>query len=160
MKEASTALLKWFNNNFFKNKPDKCYLLISNNQNITVKIGKYEIENSECERLLRIKLDCKLNFDDHIFDVCKKARRKLNALIRIASFIGLSERRILMNAFFNSQFCDCPLIWMCCSRTNNRKINRLHERCSRFSELLEMNSSVFIHISNFQSLAIEMFCDS
>ena len=36
-----------------------------------------------------------------------------------------------MNAFFNSQFNCCPLIWMCHSRENNNKINRLYERCLR-----------------------------
>ena len=132
IEEASTALFQWFDNNLLKNNPDKCHLLISSNENITVKIGEYEVENSECEELLGAKLDWKLNCDDHISNRCKKACGELNALVRIAPFIGLPKRRILMNACFNSQFSYCPLIWMCHSRTNNRKINRFHERCSRF----------------------------
>ena len=39
-----------------------------------------------------LALDWKLNFDGHISDVCKKANEKLNALARIALFIGLSKR--------------------------------------------------------------------
>ena len=97
-----------------------------------MKIGEYEVENSEREDLLGAKVDLKLNCDDHISNGCKKACEGLNALFRIAPFIGLSKRRILMNASFNSQFSNCPLIWMCHSRTNNRKINRFHVRCSRF----------------------------
>ena len=71
-----------------------------------------------------------------------------------------------MNAFFTSQFSYCPLIWMCHSHLNNRKINRLHERCLRiiyndkqslFDELLNKDSSVSIHIRILQKLAIEMF---
>ena len=55
---------------------------------------------------------------------------------------------------------------MCHSRTNNRKINRLHERCLRiicndkqssFIKLLEKDNSVSIHQRNLQILAIEMF---
>ena len=53
--------------------------------------------------------------------------RKLNALARIANYMELPKRRILMNAFFNY----CPAIWMFHSRTLNNKINRLHERCLR-----------------------------
>ena len=58
-----------------------------------------------------------------------------------------------MNAFFNSQFNYCPLIWMCHSRIINKKIHRLRERCLRiiycdkqssFEELLEKDSSVSI----------------
>ena len=33
-----------------------------------------------------------------------------------------------MNAVFNPQFNNCPLIWMCHSRENNNKINRLNEK--------------------------------
>ena len=71
-----------------------------------------------------------------------------------------------MNAFFNFEFSYCPLIWMCYSHTNNRKINRLHEICLRiiyndkqssFSDLLEKDSLVSIHMRNIQSLAIKMF---
>ena len=59
-----------------------------------------------------------------------------------------------MNTFFDSQFKYCSLIWMCHSRSNNSKIDRLHERYLRiiygdkqssFMELLEKDSSVSIH---------------
>ena len=71
-----------------------------------------------------------------------------------------------MNSFFSSQFNYCPLTWMCHSRANSRKINRLHERCLRiiyndkqssFIKLLEKDNSVSIHQRNLQILAIEMF---
>ena len=71
-----------------------------------------------------------------------------------------------MNAFFNSQFGYCPLIWVCHSRIINKKINRLHERCLRiiygdkqssFEELLEKEHSVSIHDRNIQILATKMY---
>ena len=43
----------------------------------------------------------------------------------------VSKRRILMNAFFRSQFSDCPLVWMCHNRNLNNKVNRLHKKCLR-----------------------------
>ena len=79
--------------------------------------------------------------------------------------MDLSKRRIVVNAFFNSQFNYCPLIWMCGNRTTNRKINRLHERCLRityndkqssFKMLLEKDSSVSIHDRKIQCLVTEM----
>ena len=85
-------------------------------------VGLGDIEISECEKLRGVKLDW--NFDDHISDICKKASGKLNALARIAL---LCEKRILMNDFFNSQFNHCFFIYMCNSRTNNRRINRFNE---------------------------------
>ena len=99
---------------------------------MTVKIGEYEVANSECEELLGAKLDSKLNCDDRTSTRCKKACGELNALVRIAPFIGLPKRCILMSACFNSHFSCFPLFWTCHSRTNNRKIKRFHERCYRF----------------------------
>ena len=70
-----------------------------------------------------------------------------------------------MNAFFNSQFSYCPLIWMFHSRLINNKINRLHERCRRivysdnqstFEELLEKDN-VSVHQRNLQFLATELY---
>ena len=55
---------------------------------------------------------------------------------------------------------------MCCNRSLNTKINRLHERClrivyndkkSNFNELLVKDGSVSIHHQNLQKLAVEMF---
>ena len=79
--------------------------------------------------------------------------------------MGLSKRKLLMNAFLISQFSYCPLICMCHSRSNNRKINMLHERCLRiiyndkqssFAELLNKDNPVSIHIRNIQRLVVEM----
>ena len=55
---------------------------------------------------------------------------------------------------------------MCCNRSLNHKINRLHKRHLRniysdkkssFDELLDKDESVFIHHQNIQKLGIEMF---
>ena len=57
-----------------------------------------------------------------------------------------------MNAFFDFQFNYCPLIWMCCNRSLNHKINLLHDKClqiiysgkkSGFDELLAKDMSLF-----------------
>ena len=71
-----------------------------------------------------------------------------------------------MNAFFNSQFNYCPLIWMCHSSKNSNKINRLYARClwiiyndnrPSFNALLEKVGSASIHERNIKILATKMF---
>ena len=89
--------------------------------------------NSTCEKLLGINFDQKLTFDDYIFELCKKASRKIHAIVRVTPQMDLSKERIFMNAFCNSQFSYCPLVWMSHSRANNSKINRLHERCLKIT---------------------------
>ena len=163
LEKSSKDLLKWFDDNLMKSNPDKCHLLVNSREKIKVKIGDFEIENSTCEKLLGVHFGNRLTFDYHISGLFKKASKKINALARV---MNLSKRKILMNAFFDSQFKYCPLIWMCHSCTNNRKIDRLHERCLRityndkqssFKKLLEKDRSVSIHERNVQILASEMY---
>ena len=99
------------------------------NKPVGIKIGEYTINTTECEKLLGIKIDVNLNVDDPISDLCKKPSRKISALARITLFMRLNKRKLLMNAFFTSQFSYCSLIWMCHSRSSNRKTEMPHAKC-------------------------------
>ena len=47
--------MQWLDNNLLKKNPDNClYLQISSNENIKVKIGQIEVENSACEKLFGV----------------------------------------------------------------------------------------------------------
>ena len=125
----------------------------------------FKIKNTECEKLLGIKVDCGLNFENYLDRVIKKASNKVNALSRVTPFMNLSKK-MLVDSFFKSQFSYCLLVWMSHSRTINNKINHLHERClgviyndkiSSFKELLERDGAVPIHNRNLQILATEIF---
>ena len=151
-----------------KANPDKCHLLTSSMTptSINIKGQGHIINNSKSKKLLGVTFDCKLNFNVHLDSVVAKARQKVHLLARIAPYMNISKRKLVMNSFFTSQFNYCPLVWMCHSRLINNKINRLHETCLRiiysdksstFEELLEKDGSVTVHIRNIQKLAIEMF---
>ena len=80
--------------------------------------------------------------------------------------MSLEKRRILIKAFFDSQFEYCSLCWMFHSRTLNNRINDLHFRVLRliykddsfsFNELLKKDGSVRIHHRNVQKLGIELY---
>ena len=155
-----------FKNNRLKNNVEKCHVLVSNSKPVGIKIGDCTIDNSECEKLLGVKINVNLNFNDHISDLCKKASRKVSALARVTPFLGLSKRKLLMKAFFTSEFSYFPLIWMCHSRSNNMKISMLHKRCLRIiyndkqsylTELLNKENSVSIYVRNIKRLAKEIF---
>ena len=68
--------------------------------------------------------------------------------------------------FIESQFAYCPLVWMCCDKTSDNRINHLHERALRtvyndnvstFGKLLEKDNSVTIHVRNLRILATELY---
>ena len=129
LEEASKSLLTRFDNILTKSNTDKCHLSVSSNEKETIKIGNHEIASTERYKLFGVHLDNGLSFGYRISEICKKASRKVCALARVTSGMSLSKKHTLMNAFFNSQFNYCSLIWMCHSHENNNKINRLHERC-------------------------------
>ena len=166
LQDAAAKLFKWFSDNQMKGNTDKCHLLLSKDESSEIHIGDSIIESSTCEKLLAIKIDSKLRFDDHIQDLYNKADRKLRQLARATPYMNLQKRKVLMNVFFNAQFNCCLLIWMLHSRQNNNKIKHLYGRCLRliyndelssYEEILEKSGSVSIHHKNIQGLAIEIF---
>ena len=131
----------------------------------TAVIDGLPIVSSKTEVLLGITIDHELKFDDHVNRLCKKSSLKLNALDRIAPFMNVSKKRIIMKSFIESQFGYCPLIWMFHSRGLNNKINRIHERALRityndksssYEELLTKDRSLTIHHRS-RALAIEIY---
>ena len=165
LENDSIKLSKWFSDNMMKANKDKCHLIVSSNEHVSMKLDNIEIENSNCERLLGVKIDSKLNFKEHLDGIIKKASRKINALSCIAPYMNIGKQRLLMNSFFASQFNYCPLVWMCHHRSVNNKINRLHERCLRivysdsvssFEDLLDKDRSDSVHVKFIKTFSIEM----
>ena len=96
----------------------------------------------------------------------KNTGRKLSVLARLSSYMTLRQRRVLMKSFTEAQFRYCPLVWMFHGRELNIKINQLHECSLRigykdcissFHELLQKDHSFTIHLTNIQSLDIELY---
>ena len=123
---------------FWKHK-GKCHLIVSNNEHVrTLKLDDTGIENINCK----------------------------NVLSRVAPYINVTKRRLLINSFFGSRFHYYPLAWMSYHRNVSNKINPLHEKYLRivnggsgssFEDLLDKDISVPIHVKNVHSLAIKIF---
>ena len=164
------SVIYWFSANFMILNPDKCHFLIAGPrtaaEQLYIEVGGQVIWESSQERLLGLTIEKSLKFQEHVSDICKKASPKLTALARLARIVPFDKKRLLMNSFIQSQFSNCPLLWMFCSKDLNNRINSVHKRALRiiyldytstFSELLERDGSVTIHHRNIQLLAVEMF---
>ena len=79
LKDDSINLFKWFLENQMKANSDKCHLITSKLSCMNLKIGDINIENKTCEKLLGIKVDNKLSFNEHLDGIIKKASRKVSA---------------------------------------------------------------------------------
>ena len=167
LQNDTSILMKWFNDNYFRMNTDKCHLLVTNHEkDVSINIEGQIIHGSKSVKLLGVCIDNKLDFNEHLSNICKKVGKKLHALRRISNLMNKDKLRIIMKAFIESQFSYCPLVWMFHSRTLNNRINILHEKALRlvyndhnlsFNELLELDNSFTIHHRNLQKLATEIF---
>ena len=168
LESSASSVINWFKYNYMKLNDSKCHLLVCGNKEevIIAKIGNASIVESHEVKLLGTTIDRELNFKSHLTSICKKAGKKINALARLCKILPLQKRKIVMKAFFMSQFSFSPLLVMFCDRALNSKIESLHYRAlkivymdnlSSFDELLRIDKSVRVHHRNIQFLAIEMF---
>ena len=93
-----------------KANPDKYHLLVTISALTSVNINGFQIINSTEEKLLGIKFDSELSFENHVSSLCKKASRKLHALTSIVNYMNLFKRIDLMKTFVISQFNYCTLV--------------------------------------------------
>ena len=148
IKSVAESLTLWLQNNCMKVNPDKFHLLFSDRYQVD--ICNEKLSNTCSEKLLGIKIDNKLTFEEHIDRLCKKASQKVSALARISSLITFEQRKCIVNSFITSHFSYCPLVWMFHSRRLNNRTNHTHERALRiiyqdynssFKELLTNDNS-------------------
>ena len=127
------------------------------NQIIT---AKNEVE------LLRIIIDSKLNFSNHIKRVCKNANNKISVLLRMRNSLSIPQAKLICNASILSFFYYCPAIWMFCKKSSMDLINKTHKRALRavsndtslsLQELLAIDNSCSIHQKHLQLLMTEMY---
>ena len=119
-------------------------LLISTNKKRHLIVGGIEKCNSECEKLLGIKIDYELMFNSHVKSLCKIANQKLNLLSRVAYQLDYNQRKFFLNALIAFQFFFAPAVWMFDSCKQNYHINRIHERALRIAY-----KHIILHLINF-----------
>lgn len=65
-------------------------LIISNNEQLSIKLYDIEIQNSNYGKALGIKIDPKLNFKEYLDGIIKKANRKVSSLFHIAPYMNFA----------------------------------------------------------------------
>ena len=168
LENCSELAIAWFKSNYMKLNEEKCEPLVCGYcfEQLWIKVGDNKTWEKSFVKLLGVTIDNELKFDKYVAEICAKANRKLSVLLRLSKFLCLDKQRTLFRSFIESQFKYCPLIWMFCSRSSNKNINRLHDRALRpvydnysssFETLFEGDSSFTIHHQNIQSMLIEIY---
>ena len=132
LENDSITLIKWYDCNYLIPNPEKWHLLLNiTREDLSVTVGNNCVLNASCEKFSGVYFDNKLSFDLHVAKLCKKAAQKLHALARVSTYMSFNQKKLMFNAIISSQFNNCPLIWLCHSRSLNNRINRIQERALR-----------------------------
>ena len=162
------SILNWFRLNSLKTNPGKFQFMILGDRSHhkhELKINSIKFEASDDVLLLRITIDKKLTFKQHVENLCRKAQYKLHALRRTGKFLTIEKAKMLGNAFIDSQFNYAPLLWMFCRKTLYSKIEKIHHRTLKFiyqlndtyENLLLQSNTVSIHQRHLRFLMIEIY---
>ena len=171
LKEESEKATLWFKDNMMIVNPEKFQAIIidrkgQNNNPTSLKINGNEIHSEESVTLLGLKIDSKLNFEEHISKLCSKSAGQLNALVRLKSYLGFEEKKILVNSFIYANFNYCPLVWHFCSKKSLYKIESIQKRALRFlfndyessyDTLLKKSEKCTMEVKRLRTMTLEIF---
>ena len=94
----------WFQNNCIK-----FHLLLSDKKSRQVDICNKKLSSICREKFLRIKIDNKLTFEEHVEGLCKKVSQNVSAVARISSLIRFEQRKCIINLFKIYSFLLLPI---------------------------------------------------
>ena len=170
LENASEEAIDWFKSNEMIVNPDKFQVMIigsgKEKEKYKLKINEAEIESQTSVTLLGVKIDNKLNFNEHISTICKKSGNKINAISRIQGFLDQKEKEVLINTFVYSNFNYCPLVWHFSTKKSTTKIEKIQERCLRllhnntletYDVLLKELKKPSMEVRRLRTLATEIF---
>ena len=64
-------LFEWFKSSHLKANADKSHILVTRDTDVITKTGKFDVKNSREEKVLNIKINIKLSFENHVSSSCK-----------------------------------------------------------------------------------------
>ena len=117
-------------------------------------------------KLLDIEIDSKLKFEKQISNICKKARKQLNAIFRLPIFMGHKEKESMINIVVYSDVNYGCLIWHFCSKKSYNKVKKNYERSlnillngylSSYTELFQKPTSISMESKRLYRMVYKIF---
>ena len=151
--------------------PDKFHAILvtkgrDDTTGVKLMIQGKQIQSENAVRLLGVKIDHRLTFDEHISDLCRKAAAQLNALKRLEGYMEFKAKEIMVQSFVFSNLNYCPLVWHFSFEKSMKKIEKIHERALRFlyndsnssyEDLLSKAGKCTMKISRLRTLCTEIY---
>ena len=162
-------MLQWFTDNGMKANPSEFQIIILGQEDMSklcLNVSGLLIPSSKQVKLLVVNIDNSLKFEANIKELCRMVNQKFHAFGGLRPFLGEQRSKLLSNSVIMSNFSNCPLIWLLCSKGANNEINWTHKRALRalygdyestLEELLDKDKSMTVHKKNLQRLMVRIF---
>lgn len=130
------AAMCWFRSNNMKANAEKFQLMFLSRQNTysehSIKLDSYDIKATGSITILGVEFDDKLNFVNHVDELCNQTSKQINALKRMKHYLDKPCKRTIYKSYISCNFNYCPLVWMFAGKTNMDKLEKTNKRGLRF----------------------------
>ena len=169
VEKSTSVAMQWFKDNHMQANAHKFQAMLmglKEPSDIHFEVGECAIHPSDSVKLLGVDIDNKLNFNEHISNLCNKAARQLHAFKRFAKFLDIKTKAVVFNSFILSNFNYCSLVWHHCGTENTHKIEKVQERGLRiiyndhdstYAELLAKSNRQLLYISRIKKVALHVY---
>ncbi len=108
------------------------YQEIKKIEGITINLEGVQLHSNECTKFLGVHVDRYLTFNHHVSELCRKAARQVNCLMRLSTMLPVESKLTIFNACIVSNFLYCPVGWHMCSKSDTKKEEKVQERALCF----------------------------
>jgi hypothetical protein len=131
--EETNICLNWFKINCMAANPGKFQVMFLGKAGISLdlEINGFSITPEKSVKLLGITIDSKLNFSEHVTELCKKTSKQLNVLRRLSYCMNTDSKLTLFRSYMLSHFSYCSIIWHFCGKVISDKIEKIQEKALR-----------------------------
>ena len=170
LEEGSSIALHWFDENHMKANISKFQSIIlrpkGSISDVSFCISEHILKPIPCVKLLGVKIDDRLSFDDHISSICQRVSYQINGLRRIMKYMTIENRISIYNAFLAANFTYCNTVWHFCSNRGMYMLEKVHKKALRvvlndcissYRDLLDKVSKPTLYVARIKAIAIEAY---
>ena len=170
LEEGSSIALDWFDENHMKANISKFQSIIlrpkGSISDVSFCISEHILKPIPCVKLLGVKIDDRLSFDDHISSICLRVSYQINGLRRIMKYMTIGNRISIYNAFLAANFTYCNTVWHFCSSRGMYMLEKVHKKALRvvlndyissYRDLLDKVSKQTLYVARIKAIAIEAY---
>jgi len=164
-----SQMTEWFRVNAMKANPEKYQTIVfgrGHDASAQFSVSGVDITSEKSVKLLGISIDRGLTFCNQAAAVSQKASRQVNAMMRLCNVLDTKTKLNVYLSFIYCNFMYCPAVWLLCSKTNLKHLEKINCRALRFlyndfdssyDDLLLRGNHKSIKVVIMHSIATEVY---